>query len=107
MNLTRDCKHTISARITRDRQFSQALLDEAATLFLRGEPETARLVLRELVNATVGFEALSQLTQKPGKSLHRMLSPNGNPGMDNLARIFAALKNQFGLDIEVRSTSLA
>jgi len=107
MNLTRDCNTTISTRIVRDPQFSQALLDEAATLFLSGEAETARLLLRELVNATVGFETLSQLTQRPGKSLHRMLSPKGNPGMDNLARIFAALKNQFGLDIEVHTTRLA
>lgn len=26
------------------------------TLFLSGEPDTARLILRDLVNATVGFD---------------------------------------------------
>ncbi|GAB2798354.1 hypothetical protein GCM10027040_26280 [Halomonas shantousis] len=41
---------------------------------MHGEPETARLILRDLINATVGFEALAEGTGKPGKSLHRMLS---------------------------------
>jgi hypothetical protein len=75
MTLTRDFKQTVIQRIERDPVFAQALLDEAATLFLSGEPETARLVLRDLVNATVGFEALANLTHKPSKSLLRRLSP--------------------------------
>ena len=37
---------------------AQALLDEAIYLFLNGEPETARLILRNLVNATIEFEEL-------------------------------------------------
>ncbi|HKN30702.1 MAG TPA: transcriptional regulator [Roseiarcus sp.] len=79
MALTRDFKQTIVERVRRDSQFAKALLDEAATLFLNGETDTARLVLRDLVNATVGFEALAAETGKPAKSLHRMLSKNGNP----------------------------
>ena len=52
-------------RVQSDPTFAQALLDEAATLFLNGEPETARLMLRDLVNATLGFEQLAMLTAKP------------------------------------------
>ena len=89
MALTRDVKQTIAARVRRDPDFAKALLDEAATLFLNGEPHTARLVLRDLVNATMGFEALAATTGKPVKSLHRMLSKEGNPTMDNLASILA------------------
>ena len=48
-------------------------------MFLQDEPETARLILRDLVNATLGFEQLAVLTDKPRKSLQRMLSPKGNP----------------------------
>jgi len=81
--LTRDFKPTVADRVRRDPAFAKALLDEAATLFLNGEPHTARLVLRDLVNATMGFEALAAETAKPAKSLHRMLSKNGNPTMDN------------------------
>ncbi len=71
MALTRDFKKTVVARVERDPAFARALLDEAATLFLSGEPETARLILRDLVNATLGFEQLSKLTAMPSKSLHR------------------------------------
>lgn len=79
MALTRDFKTTMVERAERDPAFAKALLDEAATLFLNGEPETARLILRDLVNATVGFESLARKTDKNGKSLHRMLSAAGNP----------------------------
>ena len=92
MALTRDFKQTVVERIERDPAFAQALLDEAATLFLNGEPESARSILRDLVNATIGFEQLAALTDKPSKSLHRMLSPTGNPSMDNLAAIFHAMR---------------
>ena len=68
-------------------EFAKALLDEAATLFLSDEPETARLILRDLVNATLGFEQLAALTAKPSKSLHRMLSPKGNPSMTHHRQI--------------------
>ena len=85
MALTRNFKETVTQRVQDDSTFAQALLDEAATLFLNGEPETARLILRDLVNATLGFEQLAALTSKPSKSLHRMLSSTGNPSMDNLA----------------------
>ena len=50
MALTRDFKKTVAARAERDPVFAKALLDEAATLFLGGKPETARLILRDLVN---------------------------------------------------------
>ena len=55
MTLTRDFKQTVIERVERDPDFAKALLDEAATLFRSGEPDTARLVLSELVNATVGI----------------------------------------------------
>ena len=107
MALTRNFKQTVVERIERDPEFAKALLDEAATLFLSGEPETARLILRDLVNATVGFEHLAALTDKPSKSLHRMLSPKGNPSMDNLAAIFVAIRARLKVGIEVHTVELA
>ena len=87
MPIVREYKETIKERAQREPEFASALLDEAVTLFLNGEPDTARLILRDLVNATVGFEALATETTKPSKSLHRMLSAKGNPTMDNLESI--------------------
>jgi DNA-binding phage protein len=105
MALTRNFKDTVLERVERDAAFAQALLDEAATLFLNGEPETARLILRDLINATIGFEQLATMTSKPSKSLHRMLSPAGNPSMDNLAAIFHALREQLKVNLEAHSVA--
>ena len=107
MTLTRDFKKTVVERVERDPAFAKALLDEAATLFLSGEPDAARLILRELVNATVGFESLAELTNKPSKSLHRMLSQKGNPSMDNLAAIFGAIRRWLKVSLDVRVVELA
>ena len=105
MALTRNFKETVIQRVQDDSTFAQALLDEAATLFLNGEPETARLILRDLVNATIGFEQLAVLTEKPSKSLHRMLSPTGNPSMDNLAAIFRAVRDKLHVSLQAYSVA--
>ena len=107
MALTRNFKQSVVERVERDPQFAKALLDEAATLFLSGEPETARLILRDLINATIGFEQLAEMTEKPSKSLHRMLSRRGNPSMDSLAAIFGAVRQGLNVVFEVRSTEAA
>ena len=60
MALTRNFKKTIVDRIDRESAFAQALLDEADNLFLSDEPETARVILRDLVNSRLGFEARNE-----------------------------------------------
>ena len=103
MALTRNFKQTVLERVHRDEAFATAMLNEAATLFLNGESETARLTLRDLVNATIGFEHLAEVTQKPSKSLHRMLSPKGNPSMDNLSAIFCAVREKLNVTLQAHS----
>jgi len=103
MTLTRDYKETISERASKDKEFANALFDEAISLFLNGEPDVARLVLRDLVNATVGFEELAKEMEKPSKSLHRMLSARGNPTMDNLTGILNVLKQKLNVDFEIHA----
>ena len=105
MALTRNFKQTVLERVHRDEAFATAMLNEAATLFLNGESETARLTLRDLVNATIGFEHLAEVTQKPSKSLHRMLSPKGNPSMDNLSAIFCAVREKLNVTLKAHSVA--
>jgi DNA-binding phage protein len=107
MALTRDFKQTVVERVQRDPAFARAMMDEAATLFLSGEPHTARLILRDLVNATVGFEGLAAAMAMPAKSLHRMLSQKGNPSMDNLAAIFGAIRKALRVEIEAHTVEAA
>ena len=103
MPLTRNFKQTVVERVQREPAFAWALLDEAGSLFLNGDPATARVILRDLVNATVGFEGLASATERPSKSLHRMLSATGNPSMDNLAATFDVLRRNLHVDVEVRT----
>jgi DNA-binding phage protein len=105
MALTKDFKETVLARVKHDPEFAKALLDEAATLFLNGEAETAKFILRDLVNATIGFEQLALSISKPPKSMHRMLSATGNPTMSNLAAIFAALKTALRVDMQAHAVA--
>ncbi len=103
MAITRDFSKTVSQRAQNDPDFAIALLDEAITLFVNGEPEVSRLVLRDLVKATVGFEELAGVVKKPSKSLHRMLSAKGNPTMDNLTKIIGALRQRMHVDIKIHT----
>ena len=102
MTLTRDFKETVIARIQTDPAFAPALLDEAVKLFFNGEPDTAKLILRDLVNATVGFESLAEDIHQPAKSLHRMLSKSGNPTMSNISAIFTAIKRALNVEIHTQ-----
>ena len=53
-----------------------------------------KAILRDLVNATVGFEELAAEMNKPSKSLHRMLAPRGNPSTENFFSIVSALQKK-------------
>ena len=58
-----------------------------------------------LINATIGFEQPAALTAKPSKNLHRMLSPAGNPSMDNLAAICRAMRDQLNVNLKAHSVA--
>jgi hypothetical protein len=79
MPLTHDFKETIRARAQRDSDFRQALLREAVESVINGDLATGKAVLRDYVNATVGFQNLEQRTHIPAKCLMRMLGPKGSP----------------------------
>ena len=73
MPLTRDFKETIQERARRDAAFREALLKEAVDALLSGDVETGKIVLRDYINATVGFDKLATATKKSPKGLMRML----------------------------------
>jgi len=103
MPLTRDFKETIQKRARRDAAFREALLKEAVNTLLSGDVETGKTVLRDYINATVGFDALATVTKKSPKSLMRMLGPKGNPQARNFFEIVAYLQKKEGLHLKVRS----
>lgn len=101
--LTTDSGKTVQDRIRSDPEFAEALLREAADMFLNGEAESARLLLRDVVNATVGFEQIALATNRPSKSVHRMLSARGNPTMESLSAVFGAIRKVLDISFETRT----
>jgi DNA-binding phage protein len=102
MALTRDFKETIRARVKRDPGFRTAFLREGIENFLSGDVETGKIILRDFINATVGFTKLSNATRRSPKSLMRMLGPRGNPQARNLFEIVAYLQRAEGVRFELR-----
>lgn len=107
VQITRDFRETIQNRIKKDPEFAKHLLDEAVSEFLNDNPESARILLRKIVNATIGFEGLAEKTSKNSKCLHRMLSASGNPSMNNLSNIFGVLRQNQNVNFEIHSVSIA
>ena len=101
MALTRDFKETIGARARRDPRFREALFTEALNAYLAGNTDEGKAILRDLVNATVGFEELAAVVHKPSKSLHRMLAPRGNPSIENFFTIVSALQKKTRVKLRV------
>jgi len=100
MPLTHHVKETIRARAQRDPDFRQALLREAIECVINDDLAVGKAVLRDYVNATVGFRDLAKSTRIPVKSLMRMLSPKGSPSAANLTSILSALQKTEGVQFE-------
>ena len=91
----------VVARAQHDEAFRAALIEEALQAVVDGNMAVARSLLRDSINATIGFAALSAATQTPAKSLMRMVGPNGNPSAEKLGAVLRAIQNGSGLRARV------
>jgi hypothetical protein len=80
-----------------------ALTRDFRETVLEGDLETGKAVLRDYINATIGFEALGRATGTPPKSLMRMLGPRGNPQASNLFAVLGHLQQQGGFHLKLRT----
>lgn len=104
MALTRDFKETVQARARRDPEFRQALLQEGIECLLAGDVDAGKIVLRDYINATIGFEELGSRTARQPKGLMRMFGPAGNPQARNLFQVIACLQDHEGVHLEVKAS---
>jgi DNA-binding phage protein len=107
MALTRDFRETVQADARRDPAFRRGLLSDALESLLAGEVALGKELLRDYINATVGFPTLAEQTKLHVKTLHQMFGPSGNPTASNLFEIVAYLQRAEGVRFEVRSTRAA
>lgn len=103
MALTKAFRETVYERAQRDAGFRKALLTEAMNAYLGGDEAAGKAVLRDVINATIGFEQLAAELQKPSKSLHRMLGPSGNPNTANFFAILQVLQKRVGVKLTVKA----
>lgn len=87
MALAKSYTESVLKRIREDSKFAAALYNEAIDAILSGEREEGLMMIRDIVNADVGFPRLAKHVDIPEKSLHRMLSRRGNPSVGVFGRI--------------------
>lgn len=104
MALTRDFKETVKARVDRDPEFRDELLKEAHEAIVCGDFDVAKILLRDYINATEGFEKVGEAVGKSPKSLMRMFGRDGNPNVKNLFIVTQHLQSKAGLQFTVVST---
>jgi len=103
MPLTRDFRITVQERVKRSATFRRELLRAGVECLVSGDLETGKDVLRDYINATLGFGKLGEATGRSPKSLMRMFGPGGNPQARNLLEIVAYLQQQEKVRFTVKS----
>lgn len=101
MALTREFKKTIQERAERDPEFRAELLIGALKDLLAGDVDSGLALLRDYINARVGFNDLASITGKSPKTLMRMFGPNGNPVASNLFPILSHLARHEGVSFKL------
>jgi hypothetical protein len=101
MARTKSFKSLIERHVKRDSKFAQALLVEGIDAMLSGDLDTGKIILRDYIKATVGFEKLGAATGAPPKSLIRMFGPRGNPQAKNLFNVIGYLQKRAGVRLHV------
>ena len=101
MALTRTFKETVQARVLADPAFREALLREGIEAMLAGDVDSGKLILRDYIKATVGFEELGAETGTSAKSLIRMFGARGNPQARNFFAVLSRLQERAGLRLQI------
>ena len=101
MPLSRDFKETVRERAQTDPDFRFAMLQGALSALDVGEAFEAKILLRDFINATIGFPALGEAIDRDPKALMRMFSPKGNPTLENLSLVLKELAEREGYSIKV------
>ncbi len=70
---------------------------------ISGDIAMAKTILRDYINATVGFTELAEKTHIPSKSLMRMLGPTGNPRAENLFEVVSFLRRRERVRFHVKA----
>ncbi len=92
-------KDSLNAMVDKNPVLGAEMLEGAVNALLAGEVDDGRILLRQYINATIGFKELAKRTKRHDKNLMRSLSASGNPTAANLFEIIRACSEVQGVAI--------
>jgi DNA-binding phage protein len=105
MALTRTIRKTVKARIQADDGFRYALFSHAVEVMLADDMATAKSVLKDYIDATIGFADLATESGLTVRHLKRMFQPSGNPRAGEMFRVIGILQRHQGIQLEVSTAA--
>lgn len=72
--------------------------------FPGGGEATGKAALRDMINATIGYEQFAAELQKSSQSIHRMPGPAGYPGTASFFATPKALQKRVGVKLTVQAS---
>ena len=91
----------IVAELKESAELRKYHLQDALESMVNGDPETALLMIRNVVNATGGFIGLAKAIEKDPKTVMKMLSTTGNPSAKTLFSIVSFLLHKENLKMKM------
>lgn len=91
----------IVAELKESAELRKYHLQDALESMMDGDPETALLMIRNVVNATGGFIGLAKAIDKDPKTVMKMLSTTGNPSAKALFSIISFLLHKENLKMKM------
>jgi probable addiction module antidote protein len=73
--------------LLKDKENVRELLSKAVF----EDPDYFRTILKDVIEATGGFSALSEKTKLSRTAIYHMVSPKGNPSLNSLVKVGHAL----------------
>lgn len=105
MALTRNFKETIMERVQADPEYADALFEQGVQAMLDGDMDVGKSIVRDYINATIGFDALAKEIDKSPKSVMRMFSEKGNPNASNLFTVIGELQRYANKQLQVSTVA--
>ena len=104
--LTRSFKDTVVEHLRADPAFRVAMVAETSRNFFAGDFRTALSQIRDVVDATIGMEALADGTGIPLKDLAVILHERGNPDVARFMTIVRAVCRHLGVRLILHAETI-
>ena len=94
-------RELVQERAANDAKFRTAFLTETIDAMLSGEPEVAKIMLRDYINATITFPGLAEGMKRPAETIQRMFAPKGSLRLGEFSKIMKILQSNANIKIQL------